>query len=52
MKEETDRIVELICNEMKKQKTKRIQDVVEVVPSNTFSSIQQVSEHNSKVFLV
>jgi hypothetical protein len=43
--------------EMKKQKQKqnqreRIQDVVEVVSSNTFASIQQVSEDNLKEFLV
>jgi hypothetical protein len=39
----------------KKQETKnkeRIQDVVEVVSSNTFASIQQVSEDNLKEFLV
>jgi hypothetical protein len=30
----------------------RIQDVVEVVSSNTFASIQQVSEDNLKEFLV
>jgi hypothetical protein len=36
---------------MKKQK-ERIQDVVEVVSSNTFASIQQVSEDNLKEFLV
>jgi hypothetical protein len=50
IKEETNQIVELICVcEMKKQK---IQDVVEVVSSNTFASIQQVSEDNLKEFLV
>jgi hypothetical protein len=43
---------------MKKQKHRnknnkeRIQDVVEVVSSNTFASIQQVSEDNLKEFLV
>jgi hypothetical protein len=39
---------------MKKQKIKRetVQDVVEVVSSNTFASIQQVSEDNLKEFLV
>jgi hypothetical protein len=37
----------------KQNKTKkRIQDVVEVVSSNTFASIQQVSEDNLKVLLV
>jgi predicted peroxiredoxin len=46
--------VDICKNEMKKQKTKeeRIQDVVEVVSSNTFASIQQVSEDNLKEFLV
>jgi hypothetical protein len=42
-------------NEKNKTKTKqreRIQDVVEVVSSNTFASIQQVSEDNLKEFLV
>jgi hypothetical protein len=34
------------------KKEKRIQDVVEVVSSNTFASIQQVSEDNLKEFLV
>jgi hypothetical protein len=40
---------------MKKTENKRrerIQDVVEVVSSNTFASIQQVSEDNLKEFLV
>jgi tRNA A37 threonylcarbamoyladenosine dehydratase len=41
---------------LNKQKTnkkrERIQDVVEVVCSNTFASIQQVSEDNLKEFLV
>jgi hypothetical protein len=35
-----------------KTKITRIQDVVEVVSSNTFASIQQVSEDNLKGFLV
>jgi hypothetical protein len=34
------------------KKKGRIQDVVEVVSSNTFASIQQVSEDNLKEFLV
>jgi hypothetical protein len=36
----------------KTTKEKRMQDVVEVVSSNTFASIQQVSEDNVKEFLV
>jgi hypothetical protein len=39
-------------NKKYKQKRKGIQDVVEVVSSNTFASIQQVSEDNLKEFLV
>jgi prenyltransferase beta subunit len=46
----------LFVFETKKQKTKqrewKIQDVVEVVSSNTFASIQQVSEDNLKESLV
>jgi hypothetical protein len=38
--------------EIKKQKKKKIQDVVEVVPSNTFASVVEVSEENLKELLV
>jgi hypothetical protein len=38
--------------EQKQKREKRIQDVVEVVSSNTFASIQQVSEDNLKEFWV
>jgi hypothetical protein len=44
-----------IKKQKQKQKQKqraKIQDVAEVVSSNTFSSIQQVSEDNLKEFLV
>jgi hypothetical protein len=34
------------------EKRNRIRDVVEVLSSNTFASIQQVSEDNLKEFLV
>jgi F0F1-type ATP synthase gamma subunit len=37
---------------MKKTERERIQDVVEVLSSNTFASIQRVSEDNLKEFLV
>jgi hypothetical protein len=61
IKEETNQIIKMLMlwNEekqkienKKQQKEKRIQDVVEVVSSNTFASIQQVSEDNLKEFLV
>jgi hypothetical protein len=37
---------------LKTNMKRRIQDVVEVLSSNTFASIQQVSEDNLKEFLV
>jgi predicted peroxiredoxin len=45
----------VVCHVVKstnKMKRKRIQDVVEVVSSNTFASVLQVSEDNLKEFLV
>jgi hypothetical protein len=51
IKEEKNQIVEFVWNKETK-KRERIQDVVEVVSSNTFASIQQVSEDNLKELLV